>query len=52
EASAAGKYLFAFFWKAEDQQTLAMRQVFQAAVKKVADRVDWVSVNITNPLEK
>ena len=27
----AGKYLFAFFWKAEDEQTLAMRKVFDAS---------------------
>ncbi len=38
EASQSGKYLFVFFFKAEDQPTLAMRKVFGRAMEKAADR--------------
>lgn len=48
----AGKYLFAFFWKAEDEQTLAMRKVFDQAIAKASDRADGVAVNVTEPSEK
>ena len=38
QAADAGKYLFVFFSKAKDDQTLAMRKVFDKAMEKAADR--------------
>ncbi len=52
EASDSGKYLFAFFFKTEDEQTLAMRKVYDGAMEKVADRARRVAVNITDASEK
>jgi len=52
QAADASKYLFAFFSKAEDDQTLAMRKVFQKAMEKVADRAQWVTVDTTDSSEK
>ena len=51
-AAGAGKYLFAFFSKTDDEQTLAMRKVFDAAMAKAADRAEPVAVNITDASEK
>ncbi len=36
-AAAANKYLFVFFWKQEDEQTAAMKGVFEEAMKGVQD---------------
>lgn len=52
QAAAAGKYLFVFFSKAEDDQTLAMRKVFDGAMAKAADRAQFVAVNTTDSSEK
>jgi hypothetical protein len=52
QAAEASKYLFAFFWKTEDEQTTAMRAVFEQAVNKAGDRADGVAVNITDPAQK
>ena len=52
KAAAEGKYLFAFFWKSEDGQTKAMRQVFDATMAKLTDRAHSVAVNVTDPAEK
>lgn len=52
QAAGAKKYLFVFFWKEEDDQTAAMRKVFNAAMKKVADRADSVEVRVTDASEK
>ncbi|MCR4413221.1 MAG: thioredoxin family protein [Thermoguttaceae bacterium] len=52
QAAEAGKYLFVFFSKADDEQSLAMRKVFDEAMKKVADRAQWVAVNTSDPSEK
>ena len=52
QAAAAEKYLFMFFSKADDDQTLAMRKVFDAAMEKVADRAQWIAVNISDASEK
>jgi len=35
QAADAGKYLFVFFSKSDDGQTLAMRKVFDKAMEKV-----------------
>jgi len=52
QASEAGKYLFIFFSKADDDQTLAMRKVFDKAMDKVADRAQGVAVSITDTSER
>jgi hypothetical protein len=52
QAADAGKYLFAFFWKTEDENTAAMRGVFDRAMSQVAQRADAVTVNITDPAEQ
>lgn len=52
QAADAGKYLFLFCSKADDEQTLAMRTVFDKAMEKAADRAQWVVVNITDSSEK
>jgi hypothetical protein len=52
EAADADKYLFVFFSKSADDQTLAMRKVFDAAVQKTADRASGIGVDITDPAEK
>lgn len=52
QAADAGKYLFVFFSKSEDEQTLAMREVFDAAMEKAADRAQSVAVNIADASEK
>ena len=51
KAGAANKYLFAFFWKTEDESTQAKRKVFDAAVTQVAERADAVAVNVAAKAE-
>ena len=50
-AAADNKYLFAFFWSSETEQTVAMRKVFAAATAKIADRALAVSIRVTDPAE-
>jgi hypothetical protein len=52
QAADASRYLFVFFSKAGDEQTLAMRKVFDAAAQKVADRANGIAVDITDAAEK
>ena len=52
EAARSNQYLFAFFFKADDEQTLAMRKVFDKAMEKVANRAYSVAVNTTDASEK
>jgi len=52
QAAQAKKYLFAFFWKEEDEQTTAMRKVFDAATRKAADRAESIALKVTSPEEK
>jgi len=52
KAADAEKYLLAFFWKGDDDQSIAMRRVFDQTVAKVADRADSVAVNITDESQK
>lgn len=52
EASRDAKYLFAFFWKEEDDQTAAMRSLLRQVTEEVADRADSVEVNVTAPSER
>lgn len=52
EAAQNNKYLFAFFWKAEDSQTLAMRKIFDETMRGLEDRADAVAVCITDAAER
>ncbi len=52
QAADAGKYLFVFFWKTDDEQTAAMKKVFEAAIKKVSDRAQSVAVLVSDPVER
>jgi hypothetical protein len=52
KAADAKKYLFMFFSKADDAQTIAMRKVFDKAMGKVADRAQSVAVNVADSSEK
>jgi hypothetical protein len=52
EAARAKKYLFVFFWKEENGQTVAMKAVFEEAMKKTTDRAQSAIVRITDPAEK
>jgi hypothetical protein len=51
-ASESGKYLFAFFWKEENEQTAALRKVFEEAMGKAKDRADTVAIKMTDDEEK
>lgn len=51
-AARSGKYLFVFFWKADDEQTRTMYGVFQSAMAKWADSTDSIGIRITDPREK
>ncbi len=50
-AADAGKYLFVFFSKTDDAQTIAMRKVFDKAMEKVAGRAQSVAVNVSESSE-
>jgi hypothetical protein len=52
KAAAAKKYLFIFFWKVENEQTAAMKKVFEDGVKKAGGRAQSVHVCLTDPGEK
>jgi len=51
-AARNGKHLFVFFWKANDDQTRSMYEVFQTAMNKWAESADSVGVQITDPNER
>ena len=46
-AARSGKYLFIFFWKANDKQSQTMYGVFQSTMKKWAESTDSIGVNVT-----
>ena len=52
QAADANKYLFMFFSRTDDDQTLAMRKVFDKAMRKLSSRAQWIAVNMTDPSEK
>lgn len=52
KAAKNNKYLFALFHKEDNDQTVAMRQVLEAAIKKVADRSEAVEVDVSAASEK
>jgi len=51
-AARNDKYLFIFFWKANDKQSQAMYGVFQSSMKKWAESTDSIGVNVTDANEK
>jgi hypothetical protein len=52
KAAAAKRYLFVFSWKEVNDQTTAMRKVFDRAMASVADRADAVVVKVDDPDER
>ncbi|MBU4272210.1 MAG: hypothetical protein KKE86_01735 [Planctomycetes bacterium] len=52
DAARAKKYLFVFFWKNEDEQTAAMKGVFEEAMRKPTDRAQSAIVCIADPTER
>jgi hypothetical protein len=52
QAAKADKYIFLFFYRAEDEPTLAARKTLDAAVEKFADRATSTVVNVTDPQEQ
>ncbi len=52
QAAEAGKYLFIFFSKEDDEQTLAMRKVFDSTMEKLTDRAQSVAVRVTDSSER
>ena len=52
EAAEAGRYLFAFFYKADDDKAQAMWQVVEGAVRKNSSRAVAVAVDISDPSAK
>jgi hypothetical protein len=52
QAAKADKYLFIYFWKADDQQSKAMFPVFQEVMGKMSDRADGVPINLAVTTEK
>jgi hypothetical protein len=51
-AAKEDKYTFAFFYKDEDEGTQEMRQLFETAMEKVANRAEHVLLDATAPSEK
>jgi hypothetical protein len=51
-AADAHKYLFLFFYQSDDDQTRSLREVFDATMRKIADRADSAAVKITDPSQK
>lgn len=52
QAAEADKYLFVFFYKSKNKRTRRMREIFNAAMPKVADKAESIAINIKDPLEK
>ena len=51
-AAKAGRYIFVFCYRADDEATRALRKTFSAAMEKFADRAATAQVNIADPLEQ
>lgn len=52
QAAKDGKYLLVFFWKQENDQTAAMRKVFDEVGGKTTDRAQSVTVCVTDVAER
>lgn len=51
-AAAAGKYLFVFFWKDNDEQSQKMFGVFQRATQSLADSAEGIGIQVSDPNEQ
>ncbi len=51
QAAKDKKYLFAVFWRNEDEQTAAMKQVVSATVATMPERAASVAVHVADPAE-
>ncbi|MGW8255949.1 MAG: hypothetical protein ACWGMZ_00535 [Thermoguttaceae bacterium] len=51
-AAKDNKYLFIFFFYEQNARTKAMQGVLQSAVAKMADRANWIAVDIADPAER
>jgi len=51
-AAAAGKYLYVFFWKENDEQSQKMFGVFQGGMQSLADSAEKIGIQITDPNER
>ena len=51
-AAKAGKYLFAFFRRDDDEQTRKMAQALDAAMTKVDGRAEQVTIDVSDPSER
>ena len=49
DAAEANRYVFIFFYKEDDQQTRAMRNLFDQTMSKVSDRAETVTVRTGDP---
>ena len=52
QAAQAKRYAFLFIWKEQNEQTTAMRKVFDRALTSIADRADAVVVKVDDPDEE
>ena len=52
QAAKDNKYLFGFFWKTENEQTISMKKVFEDAIAKVSERATAAIVQVTDPAER
>ena len=50
-ATKANRYLFIFFYRQQDPQTLSLGDVFNSAVTATAGRADSIAILITDPSE-
>lgn len=51
-AAETQKYAFLFFYQAEDEQTRALRPIFNSTMQKVADRAEGAEINVTDQAEQ
>jgi hypothetical protein len=51
-AMDAKKYLFIFFHQAEDQETAALKTIFEATMAKVTDRAESLIVNVKDASQR
>lgn len=51
EASVAGKTIFVFCWKTNDDQCKRMLPIFESAMKNIGEAAHSMSVNVTAPEE-
>jgi len=51
-AAGGGKYLFIFFWKANDANTKSMYPIFQSAMGQWNESADSMAINVATATEK